>query len=990
MNLFGQNFFGTKCFWFFLGGGCKAQASGLDASPPSLDTSIESYNLLIGKITRVFSRLSSENPNRVKLGLRLGDLHGQQGRKIFQQEMKKNCTHCKTSKFHTQKALDYYLEALPYLKGQRRSEVLIQVGHLYEILGFNSQAIVFYKKVVSQSESQKALAESYFSMAEIFFKEKKYHSAQIFYTKALSLPEFQRQGLASYRRAWSHYNQGHISKAIKGLERMLQSEKLLIRGLGGEGAVNLDFQREVAKDFTVFVAHISGINSHWISRVYELSPQSTKIENISFLAQELEKLGQLKMAEKTWNLVVQKALQPKVRMEALVNLAQLQFKEEEKSLALSSLEQILNYQSVFKVCAQTHLCQELLQRLRFLVFQWNKIEEKNPSKLLIQAYQTYLALVPQDEQALGLAAQAAFLGKNYRRAHQWIQQAYQVSSDSKQKELWLLRRIEIAQKADRQSWILEAQNIYLKESPTQSKSPQIYFQRAEKDMQKKEYEKALKGFQDLVLSKKASQKLRLKCAQRVIEILVQLKKHKDIETSARKFAILFPEKKTSFTNIAQTSVLSQLESLSQPKQAWETLKRFELAQAPQEKKDIYHKNRVILARRLKKFDKMGLSIESLLKSPLLLEKDRIFALENQVWLSELQLDFHKAFETYKKLPGKKWLEMARLADLSQKPSVEYYKKFLQTGKDPKVVLNVCLKLLKGGQSVSSLKKNCLNFFSQDKELFALSVFEARSSSWTSKKILKFFRKYDLSNTGVAFILLRQTWMKKINMYVKKLDKQKLRQGRHLASSIKKKLSLIQSFEKNMKEVTDHGDWLTQILFLNGLVKGYQGFYDDLLNLPLPKGLSDLEQKEYLTLLKHQAQPYKRAGDRLGRKLKNLWTHQEAMDQLYGDFHNSPSFLQALLGPQIEEIAKIQPPSSPLIAMDLVYRDRVRPSPPKQSALDHLRNQVRKQPLNPFVLSQLIDLEIQRGQKPTVIYLMNRLKWLGQNGENKNFEQVRAL
>ncbi|MCJ8275734.1 MAG: tetratricopeptide repeat protein, partial [Bdellovibrionales bacterium] len=338
-----------------------AQISWAEVTP-------ETQTLLIKKLTNVFLKLPDGNPTKTKITLRLADLHAERGRLISKRELEKGCIECSNGEVDRKKALEYYLYVMPNLKGEQRHNVLVQIGHIYEVLGQNNKAISLYKKVISGSTDGRGMAESLFSIGEIYFKRKDFKSAQTYYKKALGNSYFTRRGLASYRLAWCQYNSGQISSAVNGLEKILTTPKLLTRG--GEEVVNvdLDFKAEVAKDFTVFVAHSSQLNSASIQKVYKYSPDKSRIENVSYLAKELERLGRIKTAQETWELVVAKTDDPQIRMEGLIYLAGLQLKGSQKQKIAPYLKRAFQNWNSLASCKDQEQCNVLKKRVRRLVF----------------------------------------------------------------------------------------------------------------------------------------------------------------------------------------------------------------------------------------------------------------------------------------------------------------------------------------------------------------------------------------------------------------------------------------------------------------------------------------------------------------------------------------------------------------------------------------------------------------------------------------------
>ncbi|MCB0377066.1 MAG: tetratricopeptide repeat protein [Bdellovibrionales bacterium] len=954
------------------------------------ELSASTNQLLIDKLTNVFLKLPDGDPTKAKVTLRLADLHAEKGRLVAKEELEKGCIQCSNGEKDRKKALEYYRYVLPTLKGEQRQAVMVQVGHIYEVLGKNQEAIQFYQKVVGAGGSEKDIAESQFSLGEIYFKQRKYSQALPYYQKALKNSAFHRRGLASFRLAWCQYNSGQIAQAVQGLEKILTDPKLLTRG--GEDVVSedLDFKEEVAKDYTVFVAHGSQLNVEAIRKVYEYSPEKSKIENVSFLAKELERLGRIDSAKEAWEMVVAKTAKPDVRMEGLVYLAGLAFKSSNRSAVEPYLRRAFQNWQNLESC-KTEQCTELKKRVRRLVFDWNRAEKKQPSEALIHSYEQYLAVAPQDTEAFELAAQAAITAKDYDLANKWLDVAYKQTpvTQKDQKETLLLRKIEVAELAKNPEWMKTAQLLYLKESPTQAKASEIRYQMAQTSYENKNYEEASGLFKTLATDKSTPAKLRVQSAEMALDTLVLLKQDGKIESWAREFAQILPKQRTRFLGLASQSVLSQTAKLSETDQgldqAWVTLNRFDEKSASEKEKITFHRNRVILARKLKKFPEMNESLNKLLSFKALSKEDRQFALENKVWVSEVQLNFAQALNSYKELNTGKWLELARLADLAEKKSDNYYIKYISSTNDDKTALPICVKLIKDKKKIDGPLKGCVQHLQKDKPLFASLVLEIYSNQKSMAELNKILKSYDLDKTAVGFVVTRSLLLDQGAKDVAKLESHKL-DGRssRVAGSIKKRVALITAFEKTIQKATETKDWLAQTLFLTDLQKQYTKFYEDLLALPMPQGLSDEEQQEYLSILTQQAAPYKEKADQIGFKLAELWKNEAAIDQLYADFHSSPIEVQSILGPQIEKIRNIAVVEKKDL-FNIIYRKRMQRKMPSFGLLETARQEVKRNPLDKSALQRLIELETQRGYRPMVIYLNSRLKMVDQGFEQGSIQ-----
>ncbi len=937
--------------------------------------------LLINKLTKVFLKLPEGSPTKAKLTLRLADLHAERGRLLAKEDLEKGCVECRAGQEDRGKALEYYQYVLPTLKDEAKHRVMVQVGHLYEVLGENGKATQFYQKVIA---SGKGAAEAHFSLAEIYFKQRQFSQAKKHYEQAVRDENFARKGLATFRLAWCRYNVGEISSAVSTLEKMLNSPKLLTRNSNNVVNVDEDFKEEVAKDYTVFLAHDSGIGIAEVKKVFQLSPRKSQIENVTFLAKELERLGRNQQSEAAWELVIEKTSNPEVRMEGLVYLAGLKLKGKSKQEVLPYLKRAFRNWSSLDGCQNKKQCEELKSRIRSLVFDWNRMEKKQPSTELIEAYDGYFMVRKDDGKAFELASQAAIQAQQWQKAYDWNQKAYDLAESNEQKETLLLRRIEIAELSKNKSWIAQSQNVYLQRSTNLEKAPEIRYQMAQKSYDNGETEKAANQFRELAQNKKTPQKLRTQSAELALDSLVLAKKDAQIEAWATEFAQLFPQNRTHFLSLAGQSVLSQTAQLSGEgtanEKAWVTLNRFDVASASPEKKKTYLKNKIILARKLKKFDELNTALRSYLAMNNLEQEERLFALENKVWLSELQLNFNEALSSYQKINKTDWLELARLADLAEKESSHYFYNYLKSAKDADLAHSICIKLIKDAKTFGSKQTVCVPYLQKDKNLFASLLLEIYQGKKTSAQMLSLYKKYDLIGTVPAHVLRRDHLLAKGKGALQRLKAHKLDQRpSQVGTTLQQRMNRLTSFEKVIAEATQTGDWLTQSLFLSELRDQYNRFFNDLLSLPTPKGLSESEQQEYLTLLSQQAAPYKEKADEIQFKVDELWKNESALEQVFANFHQSSKEVQKVLGPQIAQIQEIAPENKKNW-MSVVYRGQQKRQMPSFASLEMARKRVKDNPLNKQALRELIKLETARGNKPMIIYLNSRLRMVDQGFE----------
>ncbi len=963
--------------------------AGIQAQATRTDHQSRVQDLLIDKLRGVFSGLPESSPARVKVGLRLADLHAERARLQAKKKLEEACIGCADGQGDREQALRYYHHVLPGLTSDRLQTVLIQMGHLYEVMNQNTQAIEFYKKGIDGSQGF-LKAEAEFSLAEIYFKQRDFQQAQIYYQQALTENSFKKKGLASFRLSWCRYNTGDVSGAVSGLEKMLRNPGLFSRNKENLSGVDEDFKAEVARDYTVFMAHSQLIGLEAIEKVFQLSPEQNRIGNVSFLAEELERLGRIRQSEQAWELIVKRTDQVRVRMEVLVNLARLDLRmNNEKDKLFSHFKRALvplsqtkkNTTPGGKPSTQAQVDQrtfeELKRQLRSIVFKWNRSEEKNPSKELIMAYGAWFEVVSEDVEAFKLASQAATLARNFHKAWLWNGKAISLIQDSKELESLLIRRIEIAELAENSKWLMTAQNLYLEKSIEKTRLSEIRYQMAQVQYENKNYEMAANQFHKLALDPSVSDKWRLQSAELALDSLVLTKNDPAIEAWGKKFAKNLPDRKKHFLGLVGQSILSQSARFSSdPDKSWTILNRFDVSSANPEQVKTYHENRIILSRQLNKFYEMGESLQFFPGLDNLTDKERRFALENKVWLSETRLDFNGAYLAYRKLNTGDWLRLARLADLAEKPSERYYLQYLKNAQDSKLAFSICFKLIEKSRSLKGPYKSCVPHLQKKKEAFAGLIIDLYGKGKPTSLLLGQLKTYGLEKTWVASVVSRGLLLQRGEVQLKRLEKHQLK-NRYLVSSIQRRLNLIHSFEKTISEATKTRDWLAQTLFLSYLRTQYIRFYENLMALPLPADMNDEERRESMTLLSQQATPYREKADQIQIKLDELWRDQDSQDWLYADFHKSTRSLQALLGPQIEKLKSVVERSSSDL-LNLVYRQERKRNVSSVSLLKRTRQQIRKTPRDRKVLKKLVELETVRGYQPMIIYLKNRLEKLDQH------------
>ncbi|MCB0357840.1 MAG: hypothetical protein KDD40_12575, partial [Bdellovibrionales bacterium] len=352
----------------------------------------EARNLLITKFERVYLQLSPDDQARNSVTLRLADLLAERARIAAMEELETGCVDCQAGYEDRKRAIELYQEALPKVAKSKRAQILAQMGHLLELTNRGAEAEQLYKQIIEKEQDPQFVAEAKLSLAEMFFKSRQYQAAHDYYTQVLQEPEAKRKPLAAYRQAWCLFNLSKVEEAIAKIEHILNTPSLLTKGAEGSVSVDEQYKAEVAKDFSTFIAK-KGATLEDIHKVYNLSPEKSKMLNVSYLASELERLGQNKLAISAYEFVLNKEQEPKERLLYHIKLAQLMRDQKEIKSSLENYKQAVYLQSS-AICQNS--CDENKLLLRKYVLDWNRAEKRMPTVSLLSAYDIYLDKFPYE------------------------------------------------------------------------------------------------------------------------------------------------------------------------------------------------------------------------------------------------------------------------------------------------------------------------------------------------------------------------------------------------------------------------------------------------------------------------------------------------------------------------------------------------------------------------------------------------------------------
>jgi tetratricopeptide (TPR) repeat protein len=949
------------------------------------DLKAKTRDALIDKLQHVYLNLAQQDATRAPLSLRLADLYAERARQNSMKELELGCVDCTAGQKDREKALKLYSEVVEKLPAESQGRVLSQVGHLYEMQGMSDRAQDVYKKILQQQPSMELKAEANLSLAEMYFKKGRFADATPYYKAVVENPKSQARGLAHYRLAWAAFNQGQLEEAQGLLWNQLKDTALLTRG--AQGQVDTQFHEEVSRDLATFIARGS-YSAEKIEELFKLSPASTRIGNITYLANEYERLGQLKPALEVFQFAAARQTSPTDKTETAIRLAKIELDLGRKPQAAVQFEQGLDLWSM-GACTQTEVCSELQTRIRNLIISWTQNEKKAPSQELIQVYQTYLKNFGSDAQVWAWLGQAYQNTKNYSQAID----AYTSSVAIKIDESVLLLAIESAELSQKRELLQQAYNLYESKSLDKKKISEVKYQKAKLVYDSGSYLDSAQQFNALALSVGIDIKIKRQAADLSLDALVLAKGQEElIKKWTVQYGASLPEGKEDFKSVYRKTIINRVADLASTdgESAWLELVQFPVSEATESEKVIYWKNRLVLAEKSKRLSEAREAADQLLNLKGLSAQDEQLALSRKAWLSELVLDFNGALVATKKLKlndaelDSQLLKMALYASLASQDARPHYADYIRLGKDESKKIAVAAKLVLQSEKPLAEFEKQKTFLAKNKEILAevgLKVY-AKTNDYNFLKALN--SNKEVKASAWATMIARQVFMAEWKTATNKFATLTIdaKNQKTLGATIKARIKALELLDQTAQAALESGDWTSQVLLLKVVSDENQRFYNELMSLPTPAGFTAEQEQEYLGLLMQQAAPHQTKSADITAKVETLWQQISGGESLKLAYLKAPSELADLVKFELTALEIVAPPARKSVVADikLSLEQSINSKSSigsgqnlvSMQTLEKARGDVRSNPFNRGFIEGLLKLEKQAGRGDMVEYLESRL------------------
>ena len=979
---------------------------------------------LVKKLDYLNKTLPPGDKAEKALNLRLAHALSLIAEENFIKHEKEKCSDClKTAQQTARRSLAVYkqLDSVLLKQPLLHTTALFKQAYLERFLGNKMQSLFQLKRVAKKGNIPELLTtRAWYNMAEIYFELYRYDSALSAFNQVLKVKSSPWEFKAVYRKIWSLFNLSRYQESIEELMAFLKSD--LYAGAKPE---DQNLKRKLENELVTLYSY-SQISDQNLDFLYHFNKQnpaknslSAKNQRFFDLAQDLNRIGRLKESNQVWQAYLSKTAEPEERLLAYSfilnndtvlnypNKLEVTGRKIEKIIALQ--KKTPKYKEEISLKIQNFFSQIALKKLNS-----NKRKE-----YLLSLYQKYNAVYPANRDTLLAEANLAESLKQYTLAGSLFRQISARMKNPEQKKLkeqLSVRQMELAELAKNDDTRSKAYRFYIKHGIKADLVFKAKYQIAYMAYSSKELKKARKLFDELVLpqeqfkNNKSIQDLRLKSAHLLLAVLNQAGDQEELLINkAGLFMERFPEKRKEFAEIYNSAVLNTVKGLvsdkdfsrrpsqaSQDKnilKAWELLNKFSIKDAGKEKLSAYYVDKLLLAKELLKFEQMDQSLKFLLSNKNLSKEDRKIALTWKLWLAELRFDFKEVLRIVKVLDPSNQsednlLRLARLSELAGDDPIPYYKTFIKrfpnSSFSPAVLAGLIEKSSSEKEKKEFLKKHSA-FYKQDANKLTYLILKVDRGLLDSEFIAHFTSLPFMRNTFLDSFEKRRQVIESFKKALRTISAYSLPSG--LSSSrlnfkLKKWTRAVEDLQKTAKALLKTQDWTSRVFIVSHWKKELERFYNSVISLPVPKALTEKEQKEYKSLLLSQMQIYEGQVKQLEKELGDLWSQNFLNDYYIGlgrDFVFYPLLSWEL--DHLEKLAEGQPKEQIQILLSSLShklegkKTKKKTAQTERSEVNNLYKILQKNPFDKKSLTELLSLE--KNNEALSFYLANRIEELKQ-------------
>ena len=977
---------------------------------------------LVKKLDYLNKSLSKNHKAKKALNLRLANVLSLIAEENFIKNEKEKCSDClKIAKESSRRSLSIYKELDSALLQQPflHTTALFKQAYLERFLGNKNRSLFLLKRVTEKKTIPSLfITRAWYNIGEIYFELYDYKSSLFAFNQVLKVKsnwEFK----AIYRKIWSLYNLSRYQETIKELITFLSS------GLYSKAKPSdQNFKQKLETELITLYSY-SKLTDQNLKFLFNFNKEDQtkntpvkRQQRLFDLAKALNRIGRLKESNKVWRLYLAKTKTIEERLMAysfiLDNDLILNYPDKLSSVGKTVEEIFILQRKTDKYKESLNL---KIQKFFELVGSKKKLNSKKSKEYLLSLHQKYNSIYPVNFKILLATADLAdHLGQYNLAGNLYRKSALIAKPDQeKLKENISLRQIELAELTKDDKNRLIAYNFYIEHG---SKTDLIFkskYQIAYMLYKNKEFKKAGSSFYTLALAdlktkSLATQALQIKSAHLSLSSLDKIGNQEELLVKwAGLFMDRFSKNRREFAFIYNSAVLNTVKKLVSDKdfshrpvkassdkdilKAWTVLNRFSVKEADKNKLSIYYLDKLLLAKELLKYEQMDESFKFLLADKNLNPEDRKVVLTWKLWLAELRFDFKEVLRLVKVLePSNEseeyLLRLAKLSELAGLDFTPYYKTFIKNfpkSKSTPAVLTSLIDKTSLEKEKQKLLKKYFSIYKEDINQLTYLVLKLDKGQLDSNFIGFFTKQSFMKSTFLDFFEKRRKTIEDFKKVLTKISSYSLpvkASSSQLNFKLKTYTQAVNKYQEKTNALLKTQDWTARVFIVSYWKKEIERFYNSVMNLPLPKGLSQEEQIEYKTLLSKQMQDYKEEIAQLETELKKLWSQDFATDYKAG-LEKDKVFYPPLKWEleKLFELAEgkhkeqVQALLSSLKSKQKDEELKRKVSQVDTETLSSLYKILRKNPFDKQSLTELLSLERKRDNSALSFYLADRIEEL---------------
>jgi len=871
------------------------------------------------------------------------------------------------------------------------------------LLDQNAQAKKLYDQILNAKRGAYASdvrAIAYTSVAEVKFRKGDFKGALKDFESARR-ENLRTRGLVEFRIAWCHLNLGNTEKAIATLTHLLKSPELLQTQTTDGKNIDPTFLSDLSRDLAIFLARGPKVGSREIALLLQLSPDTSRKNNLKTLAVETDRLGKKSASLSVWSAYVEEGdVQPGEKLEVQTRVAQIYYDMNMQDVAAKSYVKALAFWTQLG-CKEPTPCEDLKAQLRKFVTSWNKSQKKKPTENLLRIYVAYTQTFPNDTEMLhwgGVVAQT--LNKYGEAARLFHLAALRASEDLKAKpdnksiqnifEGSLLAEIEMSEASKDKKAREAAYNFYLQMNPNGAQAFQVRYQRAQLYNETNRLREAFSEFHYLASQPIQEHRgLRVKSADLALDCLVGLKDDPGLQVRSLEYARLFSERKTEYLKISRKATMNivaanlkneKSNARTDYKASLAALNEVNMEGADDGEKIKFFKNRLLIAQKAMDLAIVKDSALKLLAIKSLSAEDKEWTMAQQVWQAELELDFARAYRLSRQMqlkdlsPADRELRLALLAELAGLKPRSHNEAYLRHASNTRAANLVRVTMVRNASNPWRELEQHLTSLKKTPDLLAGLTLEVYVSHPNEKKMVQLLKTTQIGRFSAGQTLQRHLDLREYNAFDRKIRNHRIygQSDFTMQKTLKERLKLINESERRTQSAFRRHDWTLQVLGLAQLERENRRLYKDIQSLPVPRRLSKADRAKYEQLLMSQSQPYLSRAEKIQNELTIMWNESNSLQKLQSAYMTASPELQKLYRDEITPLASSAPSGVKNRLQNLLNTPFRRPS---QKDILIARRELQANPFDISKAEKLRELEIQNGQAAMVVYLDERISVL---------------